>query len=268
MGRKILIIALLIICFAGIASAPSPPPFTSGSFPSGYTIEFPNINYLQQNTTFNFYVHVYNASNGVPVSNATTNCTLHIYNSVGSHIIESKMPYNSTDMDFGLKILGGNFSENGLYSFITYCHSSTQGGYVENTIRVTSTGDYIPEGMPTFLGILVIIIFGTACFMMFLSVTMNEVGFKIFFMVTSIIFLMASLITGYMVLTDSNVTASISTTTLGLIVVIGIILFIIFAWILIRQTINALDLYNVKRGKSWNVGSGSSVGGYNTKRAY
>jgi len=134
--------------------------------------------------------------------------------------------------------------------------------------EITSTGTATPTGVPTFLGILIIIIFGTACFMMFLSGTMNEVAFKIFFLIVALIFLMATLITGYMVLTDSNVTSAISTTTLSLVVVMGMILFIIFVWILIRQTINALDLYNIKHGKSWNVGNGRSVGGYNTRRAY
>jgi len=134
--------------------------------------------------------------------------------------------------------------------------------------EITSTGAATPTGVPTFLGVLIIIIFGTACFMMFLSGTMNEVAFKIFFLIIALVFLMATLITGYMVLTDSNVTSAISTTTLSLVVVMGMILFIIFVWILIRQTINALDLYNIKHGKSWNVGNGSLVGGYNTRRAY
>ena len=136
------------------------------------------------------------------------------------------------------------------------------------TFESTSTGKSTPTGVPTFLGILIIIIFGTSCFMMFLSGTMHEVAFKIFFLIIALVFLMATLITGYMVLGDSNVTSTIGTTTLSLIVVVGMILFIIFVWILIRQTINALDLYNIKHGKSWNVGNGSSVGGYNTKRAY
>jgi len=178
------------------------------------------------------------------------------------------MGFDSNLLDFDLEVLGGNFSETGLYSFIVFCRNGAQGGFTQNPFRVTANGDYIPEGMPTFMGILVIIIFATACFMMFLSVTMNEVAFKIFFLITSLVFLMATLITGYMVLTDSNVATSIDTTTLGLVVVVGMILFIMFVWILIRQTINALDLYNIKRGKSWNVGNGSSVGGYNTKRAY
>ena len=163
-----------------------------------------------------------------------------------------------------------------------FCNTNKTGGYSyttcgdkagvltceDMTFEATTTGKTTPSGVPTFLGVLIIIIFGTACFMMFLSGTMHEVAFKIFFLVVALIFLMATLITGYMVLTDSNVTAAISTTTLSLVVVMGMILFIIFVWILIRQTINALDLYNIKHGKTWNVGSGSSVGGYNTKRAY
>ena len=161
-----------------------------------------------------------------------------------------------------------NTNETGGYSYTTCGDKAGVLTCEDITFESTSTGKTTPSGVPTFLGILIIIIFGTACFMMFLSGTMHEVAFKIFFLIVALIFLMATLITGYMVLTDSNVTASISTTTLSLIVVMGMILFIIFVWILIRQTINALDLYNIKHGKSWNVGQGSSVGGYNTKREY
>ena len=268
MKHKLLILILLIIGFAGIVGAPAPPPFTAGEFPSGYTIEFPDIDYLEQSVNYKFHIHVFNSSNGVYITNTTANCTLHIYNATGSHIVESKMGYDSNLLDFKLDVLGGNFSETGLYSFIAFCRNGAQGGFTQNTFMVTSTGKETPLGMPNFLGILVIIIFAMACFMMFLSVTMNETAFKIFFLMVALIFLMATLITGYMVLTDSNVVAAISTTTLGLVTVMGMILFIMFVWILIRQTINALDLYNIKRGKAWNVGSGSAVGGYNTKRAY
>ena len=153
-----------------------------------------------------------------------------------------------------------NTNNTGGYSYTTCGDKATVLTCEDMTFESTSTGNETPTGVPTFLGILIIIIFGTACFMMFLSGTMNEVAFKIFFLIVALIFLMATLITGYMVLTDSNVTAAISTTTLSLVVVMGMILFIIFVWILIRQTINALDLYNIKHGKNWNVGQGSSVG--------
>jgi len=136
------------------------------------------------------------------------------------------------------------------------------------TYDVTPTGNPTPSGMPMFQMGVIIIIFATACFLLYLSSQMGEVGFKIFFLITSLVFLMASMITAYMVSADGNVATATNATTLALITVLGMILFIIFIWIIIRQTINALDMLRIKKGLVWDVGAGSSVGGYNTKRAY
>ena len=114
----------------------------------------------------------------------------------------------------------------------------------------------------------IIIIFGVSCFFLYLSSAMGEPAFKIFFLVVSLVFLMATMITAYMVSMDGNVVAATNSTTLGLITVLGMILFIIFAYILIRQTINALDMFKIKRGLGWGDMGGGNVGGYNTRRAY
>jgi len=124
--------------------------------------------------------------------------------------------------------------------------------------------------MPMFQMGVLIIIFGTACFFLFLSKEMQEVGFKIFFLVLSLVFLMSTMLSAYMIAMDGNVTATTNATTLGLIYVLGAILILIFVYVLIRQTINALDMFKIKKGLKMdtNVGVGSKVGGYNTYRAY
>ncbi len=137
---------------------------------------------------------------------------------------------------------------------------------------VTPTGNPTPEGMPMFQMGVIIIIFGIACFLLYLSSAMGEVGFKIFFLFTSLVFLMATMLTAYMVSMDGNVVAATNATTLGLITVLGVILFIIFIYILIRQTVNALDLFKINKGlkmsPDYNVGVGRKVTGYDTRRAY
>jgi hypothetical protein len=145
------------------------------------------------------------------------------------------------------------------------------GEYLEEidfTFDVTQSGGTTPEGFPAFQGIFLLIIFGTACFLLYLSIIMHEKAFKIFFLITSLVFLMATMLSGYMISSSLNVSEAINSTTLSLIVVLGIIIFIVFIYILIRQTINALDMYRIKRGREWSVGAGSKVAGYNTKSAY
>lgn len=160
----------------------------------------------------------------------------------------------------------------GAYTVTGYCDDVGETKDVDFQFDVTTTGYPTPTGIPTFMGILLIIIFGIACVFLYLSAIMNEVGFKIFFLLSAVVFLMATMITGYMVSSSANVLGEINTTTLALVVVIGMILIILFIYFLIRLTVNALDMYKIGRGlgitPGYNVGSGSKVAGYNTKRAY
>ena len=130
------------------------------------------------------------------------------------------------------------------------------------TYEVTPTGNATPEGMPTFQMGLIIVIFGIACFLMYLSSQMDEVGFKIFFLVTSLIFLVATMLTGYMVSMDGNVVGATNSTTLGLVFVLSMILIIVFIYILIRQFVSAIEMMRIKQGTSW------SPGGVGFNKAY
>lgn len=166
---------------------------------------------------------------------------------------------NITDQ-LGTWIIDGHGDVGGIDTVFTY------------TYDVTTTGNPTPTGMPTFQMGVMIIIFSTACFLLYLSSQMSEVAFKIFFLLASLVFLMATMLSAYMMAADGNVAAAINSTTLGLVIVLGMILFIIFIYIMIRQTINALDLFKIKKGlkmtPGYNVGVGSRVGGFDTKRAY
>ena len=140
------------------------------------------------------------------------------------------------------------------------------------TYDVTTTGNPTPEGMPMFQMGVLIIIFATACFLLYLSTAMEEVGFKIFFLITSLVFLMATMLSAYMISADGNVSVATNTTTLALVSVLGAILFIIFIYILIRQTVKALDMFRISRGlkmsPGYNVGVGSKVAGMSSGRGF
>jgi len=135
------------------------------------------------------------------------------------------------------------------------------------TYEVTTTGNPTPEGMPMFQMGVLIIIFGISCFLLYLSFAMKEPFFKIFFMVISLVFLMATVLTAYMISADGNVAVATNTTTLSLVYVLGAILFIIFLYIMIRQTVTVLDMFKINKGlkmtPGYNVGSGQQVIGNN-----
>jgi hypothetical protein len=156
----------------------------------------------------------------------------------------SSFTYNNCNItsQLGTWIIDGMGDVSGTDTVFTY------------TYVVTTTGNPTPNGMPTFQMGVIIIIFGISCFLLFLSSQMNEVALKIFFLITSLIFLMATMITAYMVSMDGNVTATTNATTLSLVFVLGMILIIIFIYIMIRQTINALAMFKLKKGLAWEVG--------------
>jgi len=135
------------------------------------------------------------------------------------------------------------------------------------TYVVTTTGNPTPEGMPMFQMGVLMIIFGISCFLLYLSFEMKEPYFKMFFLVISLIFLMATVLTAYMVSADGNVAIATNTTTLSLVYVLGAILFIIFLYIMIRQTVEVLDMFKINKGlkmtPGYNVGSGQQVIGNN-----
>lgn len=191
-------------------------------------------------------------------------CNINVMDPIGNLTVDGQnMTYQTSYHNYTI-----NATELGTYDVTGFCLDGTDSERVDYTFDVTLNGNPTPENMPIFLSGLVLLIFVTACFFLYLSSIMNETAFKIFFLLASVVFLMASFLTTYMVLSDGNVASSISTTTLSLFWVLGMISIILFIYFLIRQTVNALDLYNIKRGHAWEVPSGSRVAGYNTKRAY
>jgi len=161
---------------------------------------------------------------------------------------------NITD-ELGTWIVDGHGDVGGIDTVFSY------------TYDVTTTGNPTPEGMPMFQMGVLIIIFGISCFLLYLSFEMKEPFFKIFFLVISLIFLMATVLTAYMVSADGNVATATNTTTLSLVYVLGAILFIIFIYIMIRQTVAVLDMFKINKGlkmtPGYNVGSGQQVIGNN-----
>jgi hypothetical protein len=157
---------------------------------------------------------------------------------------------NITD-ELGTWIIDGHGDVGGIDTVFSY------------TYEVTTTGNPTPEGMPMFQMGVLIIIFGVSCFLLYLSFEMKEPFFKMFFLVISLIFLMATVLTAYMVSADGNVSVATNTTTLSLVYVLGSILFIIFLYIMIRQTVEVLDMFRIKRGlkmtPGYNVGSGQQA---------
>ena len=114
-----------------------------------------------------------------------------------------------------------------------------------------------------FLGILVFIIFAISCFFLYLTTRIEEPGFKVFFLLISFIFLMGTIGTATVISLNSGLPEAIGSVLSTILFVLGMILFIIFIFVMIRQTVAVLELYRMKKGYLGNttmsVGSGYNV---------
>lgn len=113
---------------------------------------------------------------------------------------------------------------------------------------VTLSGKENLESQSYVLVGIFIVIFGVACIMLYISSIMAEAGPKIFFLLASFVFLIGSIATISVVAFDSNLTSSVSTTVSVMLYALGLIFFVVFAYIMIRQIVAAMDLYQLKKG--------------------
>jgi hypothetical protein len=135
--KKILFIFLFLFSLNFICAVP--PVTTTQQFSEGYSIQIPQDNILKQYENYSFEFHVINISNGVPIISGI-NCSFHLYNSTGEHLLVLYDNESSSDLDYSFLILGNNFSEIGSMYYFVNCNSSSYGGFGESIIYVTSSG--------------------------------------------------------------------------------------------------------------------------------
>lgn len=179
------------------------------------------------------------------------NCTYCNITSVkypnGTNILTNKeMNKDGTYYNY---VLGGtNITEVGTYTYYYDCGNSVEKATGGIDFKITITGDETPEGTSYILAGMFIIIFGISWFFIFLSIKMNEPGPKIFFLLASFVFLIGSLLLAMVVGFDSNLTEGVNNTMRILMYALGLIFFVVFAYVMIKQIVAAMDLLQQKKG--------------------
>ena len=109
---------------SALAIKPTTPQVTTG----GLQIEVPKVTYYQWlNTSNRLNFHVVNSTGWNVVSN-TTNCTLHIYDHSGHHIIDQRLnpsSDHSSDYQFDMGLNITNYE--GFYAYVVYCTTTSYG---------------------------------------------------------------------------------------------------------------------------------------------
>lgn len=164
--------ASFIICvlLCSVFAAAAPPSFVQTSEqPGELSVVWPKLTAYQAGVPAVFYVHVFNGT-GAPVTNATTNCTFHMYESNGSHAFKSIMEWDETEWEVELN--ASYMSRVGEHQYIVYCEQGSVGGFASGYLWVTLDGmddsgmDLWPIAVIILLPLLVsfLLVFGAGLF--------------------------------------------------------------------------------------------------------
>lgn len=113
----IIILASLIIATNVIAQ----PPFVQSSSTIGVTVDPLIYGSIKQSSDFVFHIHAYNTTSGQNLTNATTKCYFHLYNTTGNHILRQIPMSWDGQGDWETTIKKGNFSLIGSYALEPWC---------------------------------------------------------------------------------------------------------------------------------------------------
>ena len=131
---------LFLLVFTPTISAQ--PPFIQPTQPfvDGYIIEIPEQEILKVNQDFNFFFHVFNISNGLPLTDSLVNCEFNLHDSTSKLIFtDNSLFFDDTTTAFNVTIGGGNFTTQD-YTYVTHCNSTDFGGFISVAIKSTPDG--------------------------------------------------------------------------------------------------------------------------------
>lgn len=138
----------------------------------GIQIEYPKYDYIKINSDHRFHAHVINETN--TLTNKTTSCILHLYNSSGYDINLSKQLMEFEDyngVDFAFTVAGGNFSKIDYMTWVIQCNSTNEVGFASGNFLVTGTGHELNTDIfKTFIFILFIFNVLLLFYMLFLAI--------------------------------------------------------------------------------------------------
>lgn len=191
--KKIFFLFLFLLVLSPLVIAQ--PPFEQRpTLTEGYFIEIPEQGVLKANDNFTFFFHIFNISNGLPLSGVETSCEFNLHNSSSNLVFtDISLDFDSTTFAFSIELDGANFTEVGDYTYVTHCNSTSFGGVVSVDVRVTSSGFSINEGNSNILytTILFLMVLGTIFLLGFIK-TKDKFQIKwTFFIIGYILFLSA-----------------------------------------------------------------------------
>jgi len=140
-ANKKLFAFLFVFLFAITLVSAVPPQQTT----EGWIIRsaIPDVFMKQDNISYDFHAHVFDATTGNPVNEDAT-CSLHIYDFDGTHLFEGEDSVASHDWDYSWEVNENNFTTGILYPYIVQCNGTyatdDEGGFYASSFMLTSNG--------------------------------------------------------------------------------------------------------------------------------
>lgn len=131
------IVVLVLSSFVVIAPPPVEEIFTGDE---GIEIEHPAIHTFKKDSAAQLNFHLFNVTTGAPILNESTRCDFHLYNHSGNHTYTEEGISVLVDDDFEVRLNEFNFTQEGSFSYVFKCNSSTAGGFVTVPFEVTESG--------------------------------------------------------------------------------------------------------------------------------
>jgi len=239
---KIMLIMIVMISVVGAA-----PPFVQESTGTGgleIKTGFPEV--LKQEMAHDFYIHVFNTSDGAFMIEDTS-CYFHVYNTSGQHIFEGNDSTASHTFDYEFSLDGNNFTKEGIYQYIVQCNDTVgQGGFFASSFIVTPSGKYLEPEDSIVNGFLGVLVLGLAFFFLFFAKGTENAGVKLFLNMIGYLIMVLLMGGAYIVLQSTQ--TGILPLLQAVLFVVGIVLIIIMYYIFINLTRTSLAMMRAKKG--------------------
>ncbi len=123
---------------------------------NGIVVNYKDDIFLMRGRAYNFHIHAFNdTAGGAILTDTTTTCTLHLYNSTGHHTLRQALAYDGAG-DFGVELSRENFTLLDNYVYTVGCSNGDGWGFISGSFVITESG-LVEEKMDTTAGIATII---------------------------------------------------------------------------------------------------------------
>jgi len=141
-----LLVVSLVFVFVMMSMVSAVKPITSVQTTEGYVLDPTQKDYIMTGADHEFELHVYNESNGYPITSGVT-CTIHIYNKNGKYLWEASDNTVSHNFDYSFNVNGTNFTQRGEYEAKFTCNNSVAGlgGGSQLTFLVNDYGEELTD---------------------------------------------------------------------------------------------------------------------------